>query len=63
MGVRGMSTTTPEPPGFAEFLSLVRALPPDQRASFAQMIANVQAGMPVQDALREYATLRDIKPT
>ena len=58
-----MTTTPPDPSGFDEFLSLVNALPPDQRASFAQMIANVQAGMPVQDALREYATLRDIKPT
>ncbi len=50
-----MTAANPErTPGFAEFLRLVRALPPYRRAKFNQGMANVQAGMPVRDAAREY---------
>jgi hypothetical protein len=53
-GGRSMTATNPEQPGFAEFLSLVRALPTDQRSAFEQLMADVRTGMSLQDAARGY---------
>ena len=53
-----MTATNPEQPGpkFAEFLSLVRALPTDHRAAFDQLVANVRTGIAMREAGRQHLT-------
>jgi hypothetical protein len=38
-------TTDDDSPEFAEFVSLIEALPPDRRAAFNQCIVDFEAGM------------------
>jgi hypothetical protein len=44
-------TTGDDSPGFAEFVSLIEALPPEQRISFNECTADFEAGMPTREAM------------